>query len=730
MRGGIRNDVLSSIIPRGRRPSSITPSKCGAVKIVTNHLSSLFRKQHLIIMTMSIESSTMNLVMPGHRSKKAGIDCIDAAALRIHHEQLLFFDEQTCTTSKKSCSHCDDDDDENLKKIRHHHNATTTTFKYPLDEFATPVVYSARDFYRSKVKVTTLRHYFDRTWRRTFIGVILYYVVLWELSSFLSSNSSFQVLSFIPTHQRLSKTKTHSQSTGRRHYYFVITPPPKSTSMSTRLLGSAASQQQPRRRRQGDVDNSSDFSFVSALAIVPNVKDWDRLQRARHYARDPAFHQWPPAIRLFHPFFFRDYSSSSSAAFDVAQVVEDLELEPFEITMANWVIIPNIEAMQTELEMVQAQPDTITGITESASEAQTRLEMLEAQQLVEQESIKSTKKNRKRKHNTILDEEEEQEEDDGRQRRGPYNKARTSALDVMKEQQKMLDDDGGPCILCLEPDDESRQKLMELREALQEGLDLDSYFSPSSLYSWKKVKNIDVSFRPLIPISKFDSFQVALDVARRLKGLWGKPLTFQVKDLHLLSCGDPDDDGVPLSAVGMHHHHQSAMDLLDQAWGCNARVMLLGEEVQQDEKANQEMVNRLVEEGEPGGMDISFDYTILDDEDESVSDIEKWLNEDEDFDEGTEVIIGRTHFFTGDQRTYKGMPATSTVDTKDRALGNFGSVSGASRRRGTASRQTIVWQDGEYGRKERDYSPWTTQERASKEKFSSWPTEDGDTDIW
>lgn len=65
-----------------------------------------------------------------------------------------------------------------------------------------------------------------------------------------------------------------------------------------------------------------------------------------------------------------------------------------------------------------------------------------------------------------------------------------------------------------------------------------------------------------------------------------------------------------------------------------------------------------------------------------------------------------TLFFTGDQRNYKGMPATSVVDAKDRSLGEAGSVSGLARRRGTTSRKQNVWEDGEYGRRNKDFLPW------------------------
>jgi hypothetical protein len=171
-----------------------------------------------------------------------------------------------------------------------------------------------------------------------------------------------------------------------------------------------------------------------------------------------------------------------------------------------------------------------------------------------------------------------------------------------------------------------------------------------------------------------------------------------------------------MSNHDMYAQQAAQVEIKKEPWGCNAKIMLVGEEIEQDDVANEEMVEKLLETGEIGGGDISMDFTILDDEEESVSDIEKWLDDDDDYDEGTEVVIGRTHFYTGDQRNYKGMPATSVVDAKDRSLGEAGSVSGAARRRGTTSRAQNVWEDGEYGRRTRDFLPWGMRQRKEKEK--------------
>jgi hypothetical protein len=89
---------------------------------------------------------------------------------------------------------------------------------------------------------------------------------------------------------------------------------------------------------------------------------------------------------------------------------------------------------------------------------------------------------------------------------------------------------------------------------------------------------------------------------------------------------------------------------------------------------------------------------------EKEMDLQMWLEEDEDLDEGATIIIGRTQFFMGEERQYTGMPASSTMDGKDRVLGDS-EVSGSARRRGAVHRQGDRWQEGDYGRKEKDYLP-------------------------
>jgi hypothetical protein len=89
---------------------------------------------------------------------------------------------------------------------------------------------------------------------------------------------------------------------------------------------------------------------------------------------------------------------------------------------------------------------------------------------------------------------------------------------------------------------------------------------------------------------------------------------------------------------------------------------------------------------------------------EAQDHMKSWLEEDDDVDDGATIIIGRTIFLMGEMRQYTGMPASSTMDGKDRVMGDR-DVSGSARRRGAVHRQGDRWQEGDYGRKEKDYLP-------------------------
>ena len=84
--------------------------------------------------------------------------------------------------------------------------------------------------------------------------------------------------------------------------------------------------------------------------------------------------------------------------------------------------------------------------------------------------------------------------------------------------------------------------------------------------------------------------------------------------------------------------------------------------------------------------------------DESVTDIEAWLDEDDSDvdDDGATVVIGRAQFFMGAMREFIGMPASSAIDSKNRIMS--GGVNALSRRKGAVHRATHEsWEEGDYG---------------------------------
>jgi hypothetical protein len=535
--------------------------------------------------------------------------------------------------------------------------------------------------------------------------------------------------------------------------------------------GDGSSSNSPR----GSSSSSSSFTnnstdFQTALAIVPPLPDWDKLQRARHFARDKLFHKFPPAIRLFHPFH-----KGSTTALDVAQVVEELDLEPFTITLDTWVIVPHLEAVEAAWVASESAPAVFEDDDDSIEyeyydsqreedaeirrqiEVEERIGLQKAkarkERTIRANAIKAREKAMRKKEGktiisedgTIDDDDEEEslimkEEDDEEQSSSSSNTRNSvDPSRMFEEQQQQYEEFGGPCILCLEPNAESKQMLQDLRQELALLLDQNSHYSsPSSIYSWKYIMEPMFQpddYRPLIPIASFQSLQPALEVARRLKGVWGDPLTFEVNELHLLSCRDDyaeDEERADSADVSPRYNFspESVNEWFEQSpWGCNAKIMLMGQEqthcmtedsddaCDYDEDLIAQQIKLLFAEGQAGGNDISSDYTILDDEEEiNASDIEMWLDNDEDWDEGMQVVIGRTHFYTGEQRNYRGMPASSVVDSKDRSMGDLGGsrVSGLARRRRTSTRKINQWENGEYGRRESDYLPWSKKERPKK----------------
>jgi hypothetical protein len=533
------------------------------------------------------------------------------------------------------------------------------------------------------------------------------------------------------------------------------------------------------RQNIGSSNSISEFSPASmqtALCILPPADAWDNLQRARHISRDRSYTRWPPCIRLFHPFCTPN--KIQDTALQLADIIEKYNIQPFTVHFNQWMVIPHTEAMEADWLAMQQMSDGFDDDDDGSAAGTKDDATADFDRLVAREEELGRRNRRNRQIQAAKKEERARLEQEGNSTATsaapktipPVYKApeTQSHRQLLENQKRMYEEFNGPCVVCLEPDDESKEKLIELRELLRREL-FTAYdkYSPSSTVSDvfghtlpRQVLELDelIEYRPLVTVGSFPTVTSAIEMARKLRGLWD-PLTFDVMDLQLISC---DQDSVldgssgngntnfdtdnpahspeqrpPPPAQRLHAHKTSWMShvagedernfQLDEQFGCDAAVMLMGEEEPTDRDLTQEMVNFICEKGEAGGFEDTqkkkkYDNgqqqqqqqqrwsEPLDIKNGNMEDLEYWLNQDDEgYDEGTVVVIGRTHFFTGEMRKYVGMPATSAMDAKDRAMG--GSVSGAARRRGAIHRNGNLWGEGEWGRRESDLRPRTKNKR-------------------
>lgn len=389
--------------------------------------------------------------------------------------------------------------------------------------------------------------------------------------------------------------------------------------------------------------------------------------------------------------------------------------------------------------------------------------------------------------NSLDEEQEDQEENkemvltDGKF--GQEDDKHLSPQELLDRQRKMMSKFNGPCVVCLEPNDESKVKLEKLREVLRTEL-FASYdlFSVSGSVSApdrplprmaeEKLKRggAGSTFRPIITIGSFPTVLKAVEMSRKLQNLW-EPLSFNVTDLHLISKhddtahhkktrkereeeedehsdipefllrkrlhGDPNSGrgGITSGSMTADRNRESALSTRGQ-FGCDAMVFLVGEEPVEEMDEDDEMLLDLLmdKKGVKGGMQRMLDSyeelskKLREEEDgeedlgvgfnDVAGDEQEWhfnfngekeeedlvlngfLKEDDEWDEGATIVIGRTQYFMGEMRQYVGMPASSTIDGKDRALGD--QVSAVARRKGAVHRQGDRWKEGDFGQKDKD----------------------------
>ncbi len=570
----------------------------------------------------------------------------------------------------------------------------------------------------------------------------------------------------------------------------------------------------------------------TALCIIPPDKAWDDIQRARHIVHDPSFYSWPPAIRLFHPFVPKN--SIMDNALDVAKIIELYNIEPFNVTLDHLLVLPHLEMIEEMEENRKTLPNQIfdddddgdgdggssVGGGGSQGDNDKSMKKMSKEERAVHELIKSEERKGKKKLEKRLarerdkirrKKEEHQElakdaanpnananvnadsntdtnintntndENISHSTATPTETARRMSQDqksprqLYAEQQKSKTQFNGPCILCLEPDEESQIHLQALREILRKKLFYDyDPFSSSSIFPRKgktldgvnqlpksilekhgllsevqgsnkyesrrkKKKQEGCTYRPLIVLGQFSTVAKAVENARRLQQLWD-PLTFEVCDLQLLSMTgsdttsvanakandnsndyDPyrikvDDQDRPILPENREYElrkrHGSLMSSSSSSsfandkqdlsangeYGCDAMVMLMGEEGQllqpapddndddtvgydidnsahekedngyylakeDEDKILDLLMTKAATSGGAGGQKYARSHHIDDesekieqpDYDDDISDyVKDWLSEDDEYDEGATVVIGRTQFFMGETRQYTG----------------------------------------------------------------------------
>lgn len=483
-------------------------------------------------------------------------------------------------------------------------------------------------------------------------------------------------------------------------------------------------------RETSDEEDKDAATMSTALCVVPPDEAWDTIQRARHMARDRTYHKWPPAIRLFHPFCPR--AQLSNKALEIAQVVEDYDIEPFAVNLNSWTIVPHMEAIEADWEAMKQLPTQEKEVIREREETEVD-RLIAAEERAGRERLRQRsrrrKKNKPEAYVKTSVEQQQAEELESKQ---------DSPRELLKKQARLYEEFNGPCVLCLEPDEDSRERLVQLRELLKTEL-FDGYdkFSPSSSVSSTNslpravLEAQETSFRPIVPVGNFPTVTSAVEMARKLKGLWD-PLPFNVTDFQLISYEDDvsspenmfdelsDSSGAQFSAqfnLKMTSWRQADIEeetLTNQGqFGCDALVMLKGQEIDTDKEASKEMVDILMAQGTPGGYELEEEElpndeplpsTSTKESYDDVEDLELWLDADDEYDEGAVIVIGRTHFFTGEMRTYTGMPASSAMDAKDRVLGE--GTHASARRKGTSHRiaGSGLWKEGEFGQRESDHA--------------------------
>jgi hypothetical protein len=345
----------------------------------------------------------------------------------------------------------------------------------------------------------------------------------------------------------------------------------------------------------------------SALCIIPPSDTWDTIQRARHAACDGSYYNWPPAIRLFHPFVPVDRIASEAGKlaewidnydsdinnddYDTTKMI-DL-LQSFEIILDSILILPHWEVLDERIDKFEKEGQqqrrvrqqrwpvgvepadgdwtSTTSTTATTQEDEYHTRIMEGRKLIQEEERKGIERKRARERKKLL---QNNKGNDSSNSNNNYN-------DGMEANNKMSDDVNnekgsttltsssssssssynGPCVIYLSPNESSTKHLISLRSLLCTQLysEYDPYSPSSSVSSVSSSSSSNSAsnkgerlpqenrskqqYRPLLPIGKFATVAEAVKVARVMQKSW-EPLCFNVTDLQFISRQDNEGGGI------------------------------------------------------------------------------------------------------------------------------------------------------------------------------------------
>ena len=405
--------------------------------------------------------------------------------------------------------------------------------------------------------------------------------------------------------------------------------------------------------KHSSVTMISERTMSTSLCIVPDDEHWDSLQTSTIHGKGSHLSTMAAGHTTLSPFAPR--AQLPNAAISIADIIERYDIEPFEVTLDQLLILPHFEVLdeQMDAERLKWYDDTAQRPRRNGLVPR-RHARKEAQEQIEEESRRSLEMKKRRKtwrrrkplnaattdttssgDEGVSNSEAENQADTTANATTPTTtingvrsanitstsgadndsepqktEARLSPQELLDRQRAAKSEFNGPCIICLEPNDETKKKLEDVRELLR--AELFGAYDPFSVSSGvsstnnlprtveKKHKKLSkgiaakggkggASFRPVLALARVPSVTAAVAVARKLQALW-EPLTFNVTDLSIISRSDGDGpsdsygfdnrrSSVSIRRIqGTELESESALLSSKGRFGCDALISLMGAE--------------------------------------------------------------------------------------------------------------------------------------------------------